>query len=108
MRLFWDERQRAHRPALEFFNGALHPAADRPERVDSILGALGATEAPPEQSDEELIAALRSVHDAAVRTSKSARTCSLRGVATDVVRLHACVPNGAGWFAVIGSRHGLG
>ena len=27
MRCFWDERQRRHAPAGEFFNGALHPAA---------------------------------------------------------------------------------
>ena len=27
MRCFWDERQRAHRPREEFFNGGLHPAA---------------------------------------------------------------------------------
>ena len=65
MRLFWDEKQRAHRPAQEFFNGALHPAADRPERVDSILAALGGWEAPQERGETELLGALRAVHDPA-------------------------------------------
>lgn len=63
MRCFWHEGQRAHRPAVEFFNGALHPAADRPERVDSILAALGPTEAPPERTEKELLGVLRQVHD---------------------------------------------
>ena len=40
MKSFWDERQRAHAPAGEFFNGALHPAAESQARVDAILGAL--------------------------------------------------------------------
>lgn len=46
MRCFWDEAQRAHAPAAEFFNGGLHPAADRPDRADAILAAIGPTEAP--------------------------------------------------------------
>lgn len=45
MRCFWDEAQRAHAPAVEFFNGGLHPAADSPGRADSILAAIGPTEA---------------------------------------------------------------
>ena len=45
MRCFWDEAQRTHAPALEFFNGGLHPAADRPDRADAILAAIGPTEA---------------------------------------------------------------
>ena len=49
MRCFWDDRQRAHAPSAEFFNGALHPAAESPGRVDSILMAIGATEAPADQ-----------------------------------------------------------
>lgn len=46
MRCFWDERQRAHLPVAEFFNGALHPAAEHGGRVDAILAAIGPTEAP--------------------------------------------------------------
>jgi acetoin utilization deacetylase AcuC-like enzyme len=44
VRCFWDEAQRAHAPTLEFFNGGLHPAADRPDRADAILAAIGSTE----------------------------------------------------------------
>ncbi len=54
MRCFWDERQRLHAPAAEFFNGALHPAAEHPGRVDAILGAIGATEQPPDAGLEPL------------------------------------------------------
>ena len=43
MLCFWDERQRAHAPAGEFFNGAVHPAAEHPGRVDAILAAIGET-----------------------------------------------------------------
>lgn len=46
MRSFFGERQRAHAPSLEFFNGRLHPAAECLERVDAILTAIGPTEAP--------------------------------------------------------------
>jgi acetoin utilization deacetylase AcuC-like enzyme len=63
MRCFWHEGQRAHRPAFEFFNGALHPAADKPERVDSILEAIGTTEAPRERKEAELLPVLGQVHD---------------------------------------------
>jgi acetoin utilization deacetylase AcuC-like enzyme len=48
---------------MEFFNGALHPAADKLERVDSILAVLDGVEAPPERSEAELIGALSRVHD---------------------------------------------
>jgi acetoin utilization deacetylase AcuC-like enzyme len=61
MRRFWDERQRAHRPRAEFYNGGLHPAAECEERIDSILAAIGATEAP---TDHGLGPILR-VHDPA-------------------------------------------
>ena len=57
MRCFWDERSRAHAPQAEFFNGALHPAADVVERVDLVLAAIGPTEAPPPRSEAELLAA---------------------------------------------------
>ena len=43
MLCFWDERQRAHAPAGEFFNGAMHPAAEHLGRIDAILAAVGAT-----------------------------------------------------------------
>ena len=55
MRCFWDERQRAHAPQSEFFNGALHPAAEHPGRVDAILESLGATEAPADRGMEPLL-----------------------------------------------------
>ena len=60
MRCFWDERQRAHDPQAEFFNGALHPAAEQRGRVDAILAALGPTEAPADRG----IAPLLRVHSA--------------------------------------------
>ena len=55
MRCFWDERQRTHAPAAEFFNGALHPAAEHPGRVDAILDSLGTTEAPADRGMEPLL-----------------------------------------------------
>ena len=55
MRCFWDERQRAHAPRSEFFNGALHPAAEHPGRVDAILACLGATETPADRGKEPLL-----------------------------------------------------
>ena len=71
MRCFWDERQRAHAPAAEFFNGKLHPAAEHQGRVDAILGAIGATEAPEDSGMEPLLRVhsreylelLRTAHD---------------------------------------------
>ncbi|HJR83380.1 MAG TPA: histone deacetylase family protein, partial [Sphingomicrobium sp.] len=60
MRCFWDERQRAHGPAGEFFNGAMHPPAEHGGRVDSILRAIGRTEAPGDQG----MVPLRRVHSA--------------------------------------------
>jgi acetoin utilization deacetylase AcuC-like enzyme len=56
MRCFWDERQRAHTPAGEFFNGAMHPPAEHGGRVDAILSTIGSTEAPADQGLEPLIA----------------------------------------------------
>ena len=55
MRCFWDERQRAHAPTAEFFNGALHPAAEHRGRVDAILAAIGPTEAPDDAGEEPLL-----------------------------------------------------
>lgn len=54
MRCFWDDRQRAHSPAGEFFNGAIHPAAEHAGRVDAILAAIGATERPKDFGIEPL------------------------------------------------------
>jgi acetoin utilization deacetylase AcuC-like enzyme len=55
MRCFWDDRQRLHAPAAEFFNGALHPAAEHSGRVDAILAAIGRTEAPRDHGPEPLL-----------------------------------------------------
>ena len=55
MRCFWDERQRAHAPETEFFNGKLHPAAEHQGRVDAILAAIGPTEAPSDNGVEPLL-----------------------------------------------------
>ena len=71
MRCFWDERQRSHAPANEFFNGALHPAAESRGRVDARLGAIGPTEAPADAGLEPLLRVhsaeylrfLQSAHD---------------------------------------------
>ena len=71
MKCFWDERQRAHAPAGEFFNGAVHPAAEHPGRVDAILGAIGSVEAPSDLGLEpirrvhsaEYLEFLRTAHD---------------------------------------------
>ena len=55
MRSFWDERQRAHAPAAEFFNGKLHPAAEHQGRVDAVLAAIGPTEAPGDHGLKPLL-----------------------------------------------------
>jgi acetoin utilization deacetylase AcuC-like enzyme len=55
MRCFWDERQRAHEPTAEFFNGQLHPSAEHAGRVDAILSAIGPTEAPQDSGMEPLL-----------------------------------------------------
>lgn len=55
MRCFWDERQRAHDPRAEFFNGKLHPAAEHSGRIEAILSAIGRTEEPGDFGDEPLL-----------------------------------------------------
>jgi len=55
MRCFWDERQSAHAPTGEFFNGALHPPAEHPGRVDAILSAIGPTVPPADLGREPLL-----------------------------------------------------
>lgn len=55
MRCFWDDRQRAHSPTGEFFNGAMHRAAEHGGRIDAILEAIGTTEPPPDYGMEPLL-----------------------------------------------------
>jgi len=55
MRCFWDERQRAHAPTAEFFNGKLHRAAEHQGRVDAILAAIGRGEAPDDSGIKPLL-----------------------------------------------------
>jgi acetoin utilization deacetylase AcuC-like enzyme len=55
VRCFWDERQRAHAPAGEFFNGAMNPPAEHPGRVDAILDAIGPTQSPDDLGIEPLL-----------------------------------------------------
>ena len=55
MKCFWDDRQRLHAPAGEFFNGAMHPAAEHPGRVDAILQAIGPTAAPEDAGLEPIL-----------------------------------------------------
>jgi acetoin utilization deacetylase AcuC-like enzyme len=54
MRCFWDDRQRLHRPAGEFFNGAVHPPAEHGGRIDAILDAIGSTESPQDSGLEPI------------------------------------------------------
>ena len=55
MRLFFDDRQRLHAPAVELHNGAFEPYAEHPGRVESILAAIGRTEAPHDFGEEPLL-----------------------------------------------------
>ena len=55
MRVFWDERQGLHAPAVELHNGGFEPYAEHPARADAILAALGPTEAPRDQGEEPLL-----------------------------------------------------
>jgi len=55
MRCFWDERQRAHAPTGEFFNGAMHRAAEHAGRVDAILQSIGPTEGPSDFGRDPLL-----------------------------------------------------
>lgn len=57
MRCFWDGRQQAHAPAIEFFNGALHSAAETPARAEAVLAAIGRTEAPLDHGREPILRA---------------------------------------------------
>jgi acetoin utilization deacetylase AcuC-like enzyme len=60
MRVFWDDRQRLHVPGGEFFNGAMHPAAESAARVNAILEAnVGTPESPADQG----LGPILRVHD---------------------------------------------
>ena len=71
MKCFWDDRQRSHAPTGEFFNGAMHPAAEHPGRVDAILETIGPTSVPDDAGLEPILRVhsadyvefLRSAHD---------------------------------------------
>ena len=71
MKCFWDDRQRVHAPGGEFFNGAMHPPAEHPGRVDAILQAIGSIETPADYGMEPLLRVhsadylnfLRTAHD---------------------------------------------
>ncbi|MEG8027855.1 histone deacetylase family protein [Sphingomonas aerolata] len=64
MRMFFDDRQRAHAPTQELHNGGFTTYAEMPSRVDAILAALGPVETPPDRGE----AAILAVHSAAYVT----------------------------------------
>ena len=55
MRVFWDERQRRHAPAQELHNGAFVPYAEHGGRIDSMLAALGPTDAVADRGEAPLL-----------------------------------------------------
>ncbi len=57
---YYDPRQRTHAPLQELQDGAFVAYAEAPERLDSILAALGETRAPRDYGLEPI----RRVHDA--------------------------------------------
>jgi acetoin utilization deacetylase AcuC-like enzyme len=57
----FDDRQLAHRPAHEFFNGALAAHADTPARATGILAAIGGAGA----SADHGMAPIAAIHDPA-------------------------------------------
>src|SRR4051812_31106944 len=59
MRTFFDPRQLGHAPELELHNGGFTAYAETPERVRSILAAIGPTELPQDGGE----APIRAVHD---------------------------------------------
>jgi len=59
MRAFFDPRQLAHAPVVEFHNGALGPHAEVPKRADNILTAIGRADAPTDHG----LTAIEAVHD---------------------------------------------
>ncbi|MBB3586673.1 histone deacetylase family protein [Sphingomonas sp. BK481] len=61
MRMFFDDRQRAHAPTQELHNGAFTTYAEMPARVDAILAAVGPVETPADRGE----AAILTVHSPA-------------------------------------------
>ncbi len=71
MRCFWDERQRAHAPAGEFFNGKFNAAAEHGGRVDAVLERMNRVESPHDFGLQPL---LRAHPDSYVRFLQSAHS----------------------------------
>jgi len=55
MRVFWDERQRRHAPVQELHNGGFVPYAEHGGRIDSMLAALGSTQAVADHGEAPLL-----------------------------------------------------
>jgi acetoin utilization deacetylase AcuC-like enzyme len=56
MRMFFDDRQRAHAPTQELHNGGFTTYAEMPARVDAILAALGPVETPADRGEAAILA----------------------------------------------------
>jgi len=56
MRMFFDDRQRAHAPTQELHNGGFTTYAEMPARVDAILAALGPIETPADRGEAAILA----------------------------------------------------
>ena len=56
MRMFFDDRQRAHAPTQELHNGGFTTYAEMPSRVDAILAALGPVETPADRGEAAILA----------------------------------------------------
>jgi len=69
MLCFWDDRQRAHTPSGEFFNGAMHPAAEHSGRIDAILKVLGKTEPVTDFGEAPILNVHTSEYVAFLRTA---------------------------------------
>lgn len=64
MRMFFDDRQRAHAPTQELHNGGFTTYVEMPARVDAILAALDPVETPADRGE----AAILAVHSPAYVT----------------------------------------
>jgi acetoin utilization deacetylase AcuC-like enzyme len=56
MRMFFDDRQRAHAPTHELHNGGFTTYAEMPARVDAILAALDSVETPADRGEAAILA----------------------------------------------------
>jgi len=56
MRMFFDDRQRAHAPTQELHNGGFTTYAEMPARVDAILAALDSVETPADRGEAAILA----------------------------------------------------